>query len=187
MQTLTYSGSLAKECISFINKKQQPGTMWKDIIYFFIYEFVLFFFIYSTINITHNAMSPTHDDLCSPSQTLYAWPSRHHVPWVPRRRQSWLRSPSQNASPVSAPHTKKMQLTVKTKRDVPWVPAPDIPQPLRLAHLRKESLAGSWRAVHEDVPVQAVVLPCVPCRDGNVTHALLEGGLSDLKIYIFFL
>lgn len=57
----------------------------------FIFLFMnlcFFFFIYSTINITHNAMSPTHDDSCSPSQTLYAWPSRHHVPWVPRRRQS---------------------------------------------------------------------------------------------------
>lgn len=105
MQTLTYSGSLAKECISFINKQQQPGTVWKDIIYLFMHLFI--FFIYSNINITYNAMSPTHDDSCSPSQTLYAWLSRHHVPWVPHHRQSWLRSPSPNALPVSAPHTKK--------------------------------------------------------------------------------
>lgn len=61
------------------------------------------------------------------------------------------------------------------------------PAALRLAYLRKESLAGSWRAVHEDVPVQAIVLPRVPCRDGNVTHTLLKGRLSDLKIDVFFL
>lgn len=63
MQKLTYSGSLAKECISFINKKQQPGAMWADIIYLLFINIYLciFSFIYllkSKYNIKHGVTYP---------------------------------------------------------------------------------------------------------------------------------
>lgn len=46
-------------------------------------------------------------------------------------------------------------------------------------YLGKESFARSRRPVHEDVPVEAVVLPCVSCCYGNITHTLFQGRLRD--------
>lgn len=46
------------------------------------------------------------------------------------------------------------------------------------AYLGEQSFARAWRTVHEDVPVQASVLPCVPCRYGNVTHTLFQRRLT---------
>lgn len=54
----------------------------------------------------------------------------------------------------------------------------------RQVYLSKESFARAWRPVHEDVPVQAVVLPRVPCCNGDVTHTLFQGGLRDAKMHL---
>lgn len=46
-------------------------------------------------------------------------------------------------------------------------------------YLSKESFARAWRAIHEDVPVQAVVLSRVSCCYGDVTNTLFQGRLRD--------
>lgn len=55
----------------------------------------------------------------------------------------------------------------------------------RQVYLGKQSFARAWRPVHEDVPVQAVVLPRVPCCDGDVTHTLFQRGLQDAKMHLY--
>lgn len=50
------------------------------------------------------------------------------------------------------------------------------------AYLSKQSFASAWRTVHEDVPVQASVLPRIPCCYGNVTHTLLQWRLTETDI-----
>lgn len=49
-------------------------------------------------------------------------------------------------------------------------------------YLSEESFARARRAVHEDIPVQAVVLPRVSCCYGDVTYTLFQGRLRDRKM-----
>ena len=52
-------------------------------------------------------------------------------------------------------------------------------------YLSKESFARARRAVHEDIPVQAVVLPRVSCCYGDVTYTLFQGRLRDKRMHLY--
>jgi len=183
----THRGSLAEECIGLINKQQQSGIGY---IMTYAHNISIDIILSHRImeaeitkkeskNVDHQLR--TRADLCWPSQRLCAWQSRRRGPWVLRHHQSWWHSPSQNALPASTRHKQKYSTILIS--DFPFILA--FPSPKPQMYLSKQCFARSRRAVHEDVPVQAVVLPCVSCCYGNVAHTLFQGGLRDGKLQPF--